>query len=228
MSGEGDASGAIDPAAVTLLVIAKEPAPGKAKTRLAPALGPEGAAALAEAALADTLAAVAAVRPERRLLLALDGDPGAWLPAGFEIVAQRGTGLAERLAGAFEDAAGPAFLVGMDTPQVGATTIAAACETLCRPGVDAVIGRAGDGGWWGLGLREPDRRVFAGVPMSEGHTGAMQVESLRALGLRFEELEQLDDVDTIDDAHRVAAAIPGSRFARTLERLTAAGRSEQT
>lgn len=207
------------PAEVTLLVIAKEPAPGKAKTRLAPALGEEGAAAVAEAALADTLEAVSAVRPKRPLVLALDGDPGAWLPPGFEIIAQRGTGLAQRLAAAFEDVGRPAFLVGMDTPQIDAATIEAACEQLCRPGNDAVIGLAPDGGWWGLGLRVPDGRVFEGVPMSHERTGAAQIEAMIALGLRHAELAQLRDVDTIEDARAVAAQAPGSRFAEALGRL---------
>ena len=218
MSGAGP--GRLDPEQVTLLVIAKEPVPGRAKTRLAPALGDPGAAAVAEAALADTLAAVAAVEPSRRKVLALDGDPGAWLPPGFEIVRQRGTGLGERLAGAFEDVAGPAFLIGMDTPQIRTSTIVAACESLAAPGTDAVIGRAEDGGWWGLGLRRPDREVFAGVPMSEPHTGAAQVESLRALGLRYSELEVYRDVDTIEDARAISASVPDSRFARTLAALS--------
>ncbi len=64
---------------VTLLVIAKEPRPGRVKTRLTPPFTPGEAAALAEAALVDTLRAVAAT-PARRRVLVLDGEPGPWLP----------------------------------------------------------------------------------------------------------------------------------------------------
>jgi rSAM/selenodomain-associated transferase 1 len=213
-------SGPIDPAEITVIVIAKEPLPGRAKTRLAPALGEGGAALLAEAALADTLAAVAA-GPRRSLLLALDGTPGPWLPPGFEVTPQRGEGLAERLGAAFEDAGGPALLLGMDTPQISAGMIEEACETLSRPGTDAVIGLARDGGWWSLGLRRPDRRAFEGVPMSEEHTGAAQLASLAGLGLAVARLPELIDVDTIDDAHDVAAQVPDSRFAVTLEAAVA-------
>jgi glycosyltransferase A (GT-A) superfamily protein (DUF2064 family) len=99
-----------------LLVIAKAPEPGRSKTRLCPPCSPEQAAALAEAALTDTLRAVAATPADERVLV-LDGTPGDWLPEGFRVVPQRGDGLDERLAAAFADAGGPALLIGMDTPQ---------------------------------------------------------------------------------------------------------------
>ena len=113
-------SAGLRPHGVTLVVLAKEPIPGRVKTRLAPAVGAAGAARLAEAALIDTLQAVAeaALDGGNRTLLALDGKPGDWVPPGFGVVPQRGTGLAERLAAAFADAAGAALLVGMDTPQI--------------------------------------------------------------------------------------------------------------
>ncbi|GAB2471058.1 hypothetical protein GCM10027162_78090 [Streptomyces incanus] len=69
----------------TLLVIAKEPRPGRVKTRLTPPFTPGQAAELAEAALADTLHAVAATPAARRVLV-LDGAPGPWLPPGFDVV----------------------------------------------------------------------------------------------------------------------------------------------
>ena len=68
--------------AVTLAVIAKAPVAGRVKTRLCPPCTPEEAAALAEAALRDTLAAMAAAAPRaawRRRVVVLDGAPGAWL-----------------------------------------------------------------------------------------------------------------------------------------------------
>jgi hypothetical protein len=65
----------------TLLVIAKQPVPGRVKTRLVPPCTHEQAAALAEAALADTLRTVLTV-PARRRVLVMDGRPGQWLPLG--------------------------------------------------------------------------------------------------------------------------------------------------
>lgn len=207
----------LDPSEVAILVIAKEPRPGLAKTRLAPALGAEGAAALAAAALADTLEAVAAV--EGRRVLILEGEPGEWLPPGFEVIGQRGEGLDQRLASAFDDAGAPAFLVGMDTPQITAETIERGRRALCAGGTDAVLGEAPDGGWWAIGIRAADRRVFEGVPMSESHTGVAQRSRLDQLGLRCGELELLSDVDTIEDAREVARLAPDGRFAAELDRL---------
>jgi rSAM/selenodomain-associated transferase 1 len=203
-----------------LIVIAKEPLPGRCKTRLAPPLSLEGAAHLAAAALADTLAVAAACGAERRVI-ALDGEPGAWLPAGFEVLAQRGRGLDERLANAFEDVGGPALLIGMDTPQVTPALLDHALRRLRRPGVGAVLGPALDGGYWAIGLRRPRRELIEGVPMSSHLTFTAQYERLRAHGLRVGLLPHLRDVDVIDDARAVALLAPRSRFAGALEELAA-------
>ncbi|MEO8475925.1 MAG: DUF2064 domain-containing protein [Actinomycetota bacterium] len=170
---------------------------------------------MAEAALADTLYAVAATPVDERVLV-LEGAPGDWLPAGFRVVPQRGDGLDERLAAAFDDAGGPALLIGMDTPQVTPEHLADALERLSRPGTQAVLGEAVDGGWWAIGLRTPDPRAFIGVPMSTASTCDAQRARLSGLGLHVDELSKMRDVDVIADAHAVAAAAPGSRFAAAL------------
>src|SRR5207237_6938350 len=104
------------------------------KTRLCPPCTPAHAAGLAEAALRDTLAAVAGCGASRRVVV-LDGDADGWLPPGFELLPQRAGGLANRLAGAFADAGGPSLLVGMDTPQVTAGLLDMGLEALASPGV---------------------------------------------------------------------------------------------
>ncbi|MER6848022.1 DUF2064 domain-containing protein [Streptomyces flaveolus] len=196
--------------ATTLLVIAKEPRPGRVKTRLTPPFTPAQAAALAEAALADTLRAVAAT-PARRRVLVLDGVPGPWLPAGFDVVPQCAGGLDERLADAFAGCAGPALLVGMDTPQVTPELL-----TVDFSGCDAYFGPAEDGGFWALGLARPDPGLLRGVPMSTAVTGAVQRERLLSAGLRVRDLPHLRDVDTAADARAVAALAPHGRFAARL------------
>lgn len=208
----------------TLLVIAKAPRAGRVKTRLCPPCTPAQAAQLAEAALVDTLAAVAATRCERRVL-ALEGQPGAWLPRGIEVVPQRGAGLAERLAAAFEDAGGPALLVGMDTPQLTSERLRGGLALLVRPGVDAVLGPAPDGGYWAIGLRRPDPEAFRGVTMSVAGTGAAQRARLERLGLGIAELGVLRDVDTIEDAVAVAREAPATRFAARLASIASERRA---
>jgi glycosyltransferase A (GT-A) superfamily protein (DUF2064 family) len=201
---------------VALLVIAKEPRPGRVKTRLTPPFTPEEAAALAEASLADTLDAVART-PARRRVLVLDGEPGPWLPAGVEVVPQCAGGLDERLAAAFAGCDGPALLIGMDTPQVTPELL-----TVDFADCDAWFGPAADGGFWALGLADPDPELLRGVPMSTPYTGAAQRRRLD--GLRVRDLPLLRDVDTAEDAVAVADAAPDGRFAARLARLTAARR----
>ena len=100
-----------------IIVMAKAPVPGRVKTRLCPPCTAEEAALVAEAALVDTLAAALASSTDR-VVLALDGRPGPWLPAGVDVVSQRGSGFGERLAAAWSEIGGPALQIGMDTPQV--------------------------------------------------------------------------------------------------------------
>ncbi|MEV6981709.1 TIGR04282 family arsenosugar biosynthesis glycosyltransferase [Sphaerisporangium sp. NPDC051017] len=203
-----------------ILVIAKEPVPGQVKTRLCPPCTGAEAARLAAAALEDTLHTVAAARVPHPVL-ALQGLPGPWLPAGFTVIPQRGRGLDERLAAAFTDAlllrAAPTVLIGMDTPQLTPALLEAAADALTRH--DAVYGPAADGGFWLLGLRSPDPALLLGVPMSQAGTGAAQLQRLRQAGLSVALMPELRDVDTFADACHVAAQAPGTRFAATLKAL---------
>jgi glycosyltransferase A (GT-A) superfamily protein (DUF2064 family) len=204
---------------LTLLVIAKEPVPGRVKTRLTPPFTPLEAAAVAEAALADTLH-TALRAPARRRILVLDGHPGPWLPPGFDVVPQTSGGLDERIAAAFARCGeGPALLVGMDTPQLTPDHLAG----VGSDGHDAWFGPAADGGFWALGFARPARAesLVRGVPMSTDRTGAVQRDRLVAAGLKVADLPVLRDVDTAADASEVAACCPpGSHFALTLGRLT--------
>jgi len=208
--------------AAQIMVIAKEPVPGRVKTRLTPPYTPAEAAELAEAALTDTLAAVASA-PVARRVLALAGTPGRWLPPGFDVIGQRGGGLDERIAWALADARAaspaPLVLIGMDTPQVTPALLAQATGPLVSGAADATFGLAEDGGFWLLGLRDIDPALVLGVPMSRSDTGARQLARLRQAGLRVRLLPELADVDTADEADRIAAATPGSVFATCVKAL---------
>lgn len=204
-----------------VLVLAKSPVAGRVKTRLCPPCTPQEAAALAEAALADTLDAVAACAAGRRIV-ALDGDPGPWLPPGFEVIPQVEGAFDRRLAAAWATAGGPGVQIGMDTPQVTAGLLDDALEALDT--TSAALGLAEDGGWWAIGLRQADARVFLDVPMSTSRTGAAQLARLHRLGLDVTSLPTLVDLDTIADLPAVVGrgtAIRTTALARSLGVLPA-------
>lgn len=201
--------------ALHVLVMAKEPVPGRVKTRLCPPLEPHQAAQLAEAALADTLEAVAMCGADERIL-ALDGRPGDWLPPGFKVIPQLGEGLAQRLAAAWAHVGGPGLQVGMDTPQVSGCLLDDCLAELLSRRADAILGAALDGGWWAIGLRRPDERAFEGIPMSCPETWRAQRRRLTELGYRVSDLPVMRDFDHFDDAHAVAAEAPHTRFASAL------------
>lgn len=187
-------------------VIAKAPVPGQVKTRLSPPCTPEHAAQVAAAALADTLTAVEEVARStgaRRVLL-LEGDRQQWMPAAFDVVAQRGGGLEERLCNGFLDL-GPGVIIGMETPHVAAALADAIAAA--NGGVDT-IGLATDGGYWMIGLCAASvsmaRQLFDGIPMSSTHTGLAQLRRMHAFGRRVRLLPSARDLDTIDDLRAVA------------------------
>jgi hypothetical protein len=215
-----------------LLVVAKAPVPGLAKTRLCPPATPAQAARVAAAALLDTLAAVRATGSTVPVLAHTgrfaDAEYGGELTAalvGWHLLAQRGDSFADRLANAHADVGAafpdlPVLQIGMDTPQVRPATLAAALRRLAEH--DAVFGPAVDGGWWALGLRAPaNATVLRGVPMSTGETGRRTLAALRERGVRPAALPALRDVDDWPAALAVAREVPGSRFAHAVELVTA-------
>lgn len=199
-----------------ILVIAKAPTPGLVKTRLTPPCTPEQAADLAAAALADTLETVART-PARQRVVVFEGAPDGWVPDGFDVLPQVSGGLDVRIAAALGAVDGPALLIGMDTPQVSPELLLC-CDFRLRP---AWLGPAEDGGFWALGLAEPDPALVLGVPMSVSYTGIVQHKRLVENGLVVGELPPLRDVDTWADAERVASDAPHTRFARTVRTLAA-------
>jgi uncharacterized protein len=212
-----------------LLVITKAPAPGRSKTRLTPPCTPEQAAAVAGAAVSDTLDAVRAT-PVTRRVVALDGFRGDLDLAGCAVVRQVTGDPGTRLAAAFADAmAGPdgdlpTLLIGMDTPQVTPELLAACLADLVAAGPGtAVLGGAPDGGWWALGLHSPGPAVaLANVPMSRDDTADLTRAALREAGLVVRDLPVLTDIDHFDDALAVARHCPpGSRTARVVSEIAA-------
>jgi uncharacterized protein len=213
---------------VSLLVVAKAPVPGLAKTRLAAAVGDDAAADIAAAALLDTLDAVTATPVQARVVAltgnldeASHGDEIRARLADFTVVAQRGIDFGHRLANAHADAGAahglPVLQLGMDTPQVTAELLADCAHSLLAS--DAVLGLARDGGWWVLGVNEPAvAECLRDVPMSRADTGALTLTALRDTTATVQLLIELADVDTVADVDAVRRACrPDSRFARVTQ-----------
>jgi hypothetical protein len=214
--------------APTLLVVAKAPVPGEAKTRVARTIGDEAAADLAAAALLDTLATATAVGWP--VVVAMTGDLSRAARADeiraalepLKVIPQRGDGLAERLAHAHADAAPGSTAgivqVGMDTPQLLVADYLDAGRTVELGSI--VVGPATDGGWWLLGLPDPSlAAALTDVEMSASDTGARTIE---ALGGDVVTLRTLRDMDTWDDAVAIAGTAPISLIADAVSRQLAA------
>jgi uncharacterized protein len=200
----------------TLIVLAKEPVAGRVKTRLVPPFTHAQAAALAAAALRDTLRTAARVDAKQRVLV-FAGDARGWAPDGWRAVPQVDGELDVRLATAFTRAgSGPTVLIGMDTPQFRPDQLPPFDD-----GYQACLGLAADGGFWAIGFADPSMAATTvpGVRMSTSRTGADQLARMRSRGLTVQLLDALVDVDTEAAAKLVADSAPDGEFARCLRRV---------
>jgi len=198
-----------------LLIFAKAPVPGFAKTRLVPALGAAGAAALAERMLAhaaqagaqaglDTVEICAAPDPSHPIFSSLSQAHG------LALTAQGAGDLGQRMHQAFERVLShhaTALVIGTDAPALDAAVLARAqAELACN---DAVFVPALDGGYALVGLRAPQRALFEGMAWSTPTVMAHTRERLRAAGLRWAELPPVADVDEPADlVHLPAGWLP--------------------
>ncbi|MGE5865353.1 MAG: TIGR04282 family arsenosugar biosynthesis glycosyltransferase [Rhizobacter sp.] len=188
-----------------VIIFAKAPVAGAAKTRLIPALGAAGAAALAERMLAHTVAMAAASAPDT---LEICTSPDAGHPA-FQALAKshapqlslQGDGdLGQRMHQAFVRVLAThacAVLVGTDAPSLDAACLHRARAALAHR--DAVFVPALDGGYALIGLRAPQPSLFEDIPWSTADVMARTRERLRAAGLCWEELPPVADVDEPPD-----------------------------
>ena len=197
-----------------IVIFAKAPVPGRVKTRLIPALGAEGAAALAAQMLERTVEEALATG----LTVELCGEPDAaqWHEerAGLMLTAQGEGELGERLARAAARALArsPILLVGADCPELGRDRLGAAAKALQAH--DAVIHPAQDGGYALLGLRRFDRSVFEGISWSTSEVVGQTRARIEALGWSLYVAATLRDVDEPDDLFVMPDSIRGDAVAR--------------
>lgn len=214
-----------------VLVMAKAPIAGLAKTRLATTLGETVAADMAAACLLDTIDAVEGITHPHDRLIAITGDLTDAERGGeiherlsnWKVIGQRGETFADRLVNAHTDAArlwrrhAVIVQIGMDTPQItGADLLVLAHAVTGHPASKArvAVGPAADGGWWGLASSAAGKLgALTDVSMSRHDTCTHTTRALRSTGAHVTLVHELTDVDTIDDARRVARANPDTRFA---------------
>jgi len=207
-----------------VLVVAKAPVAGRVKTRLAAAIGPEQAAALACAMLLDTLEGCRREVPLVGVLCA-KGDDVEMLAElagpGAPIVAQEGAGLGDALRTGVRHAltlGGLALLVSSDIPGIPAGSLLHTVGSL-REGTDVVLGPGCDGGYWLIGVREQHPGLFDGIPWSTGQVLDETLARCSELTLKTRLLEPWRDIDTTEDLSALAdglETLPGRRTAEVL------------
>ncbi|MCV2369366.1 TIGR04282 family arsenosugar biosynthesis glycosyltransferase [Roseateles oligotrophus] len=186
-----------------VIVMAKAPVAGYAKTRLIPALGAAGAAALAERLLCRAVeqALAAGLGGAIEICCAPDTDHPSFArmaekqpielhPQGLgDLGARMNRAFQRRLAGA----AGPVLLIGTDAPSLDAAILATAALALRQ--ADAVFVPALDGGYALVGLRRPAACLFEAVSWSTVQVMAQTRERLKLAGLQHIELAPVADID---------------------------------
>ena len=212
-----------------VIVMAKAPRAGEAKTRLAPPLTREAAARLAACLFADTVstalgvgaAVVVAYAPadgrpllEETLRAGLRGETAG----GVLWLEQRGVGLGERLDGvagrAFGGGFGPLLFIGADSPTLPPAFLAAALEGLAGGRADVALGATEDGGYYAVGVRAPAHGLFDSVEWSTPRAYAQTARNAARLGLRLLELPHWYDTDTPADLARLRAELTADGAAR--------------
>lgn len=183
-----------------IVIFAKAPVPGNAKTRLIPALGAEGAAQLAAQMLAATLAEVKGAAPAKfELCVTPNAADAAWtghLPRNVAISEQGPGDLGARMAAAAERVlrgGERVILIGTDCPGLDSARLRATAAAL--ESHDAVMHPAQDGGYVLLGLSRFDPSLFNGIEWSSDTVGALTRARIESLGWRLLIGETLRDID---------------------------------
>ena len=214
-----------------LAVMAKAPRAGKVKTRLAPPLTFDEAAAINICFLRDTTENIACVAESGCAAGVISytpvGDEALFeglLPTGFVLVPQRGDGFGERLLATAEDlfacGYGSVCLIDSDSPTVPAAAFEQAVAELERPGDRVVLGPSHDGGYYLIGLKHAHPELFANITWSSSTVFAETIAAAEAARIETVTLPlwyDVDDAATLDvlvaellhDTAPTFATIPG-------------------
>jgi uncharacterized protein len=195
-----------------LIIFARAPVPGKAKTRLTPPLTPAEAARLAEAFLLDEVETYAGV-PGLQVSVAF--TPVAAAPTFRRLLGdamipwmapQSPGNLGNRLRTAFASACPtwwPVAIIGSDSPDLPPALLEEAFRSLEEDEADVVLGPAVDGGFYLIAARQAHPELFRDIPWSTPGVLAATVERAEEARLRLRLLPVWEDVDTADDLRRL-------------------------
>lgn len=186
-----------------LIIFTRYPVPGKAKTRLIPALGAAGAAQLHAQMAAHTLSQARRLQEchgvdlEVRFTGSAVEPMQAWLGADLNYQPQSEGSLGDRLIQAirtaFDQGSRAIIVIGTDCPELDATLLAQAFQTL--QSCDLVLGPASDGGYYLIGLRQPMPALFQGIAWSTNTVLQQTCAIATHHGLAIVQLPTLRDVD---------------------------------
>lgn len=187
---------------VAIVVLAKYPAPGRVKTRLAATIGAPAATALYGAFVRDLAHRLGRTRHAVWWAFTPPAAPFSRLVGTRRCFPQHGPDLGARIHHATRVVAlrsgGPVIALGADAPHVSRREIARAARTLVR-GTDVVLGPAADGGYYLIGVRVPCRALFAGIAWGTSRVAAATRRRCRVLGLSCLEVARDFDVDGIEE-----------------------------
>lgn len=196
--------------------MAKYPAAGRVKTRLAARLGARAAAALYRAFVLDLADRLRALPYDTAWAFWPPDAPFAALVPGFRCHPQRGGDLGGRMAAAVAAEAarapGPIMVIGADAPHLPAQALDEAASALAR-GADLVLGPAADGGYYLIGLKGAVPELFTGVAWGTATVLAETRARAHRLGLRTHLLPPSFDVDEAVDLDRLRALLAGGGVA---------------
>lgn len=200
-------------ARAVVVIMAKEPAAGRTKTRLSPPLSPSGAARLYEALLADTITLVASVRGVRVALAITPASAiESWrsrLPCDALLLGVDGATIGDCLGEAtrqlFDAGFSRVMVINSDGPTLPAARIEEAHALLDQS--DVVLGPSDDGGYYLIGLRRTDPGLFKDISWSTAHVMAQTLERAEALGRSVAVLAPWYDIDTPADVERLRAEL---------------------
>lgn len=213
-----------------LAIMVKAPIAGQVKTRLAEGVGTEQAVALYRAFVTDTVARAQHVPGVEVVLAYWPPEAHAYFAAQYpalRLLLQEGANLGERLGSVFTAAAADGYagcvIIGSDSPTVPVAYLEAAVAELAT--VPVVLGPAEDGGYYLLGLREPQPALLADIVWSTDQVCRETLERARGVGLAVSQLPPWYDIDTVADLTRLIddlAAQPSGRASASWHALTQA------